>query len=212
MNSAAKLESWTQTVHPEGTLLLTRRFRDMAPIRKFVIYTGATLLVAIVGQFIWNCYALLQMHTKIPSLSLWIPGLVVTSVFLLTVLWFLGGLRMSSLFRSTLWGDEALLIRENYLEYRVIFGSWRRVTRITDGWVYLEQFEGACQTGYQVRVRGKGGDIVLDKNAYYAQSLLADTSEVPTNIAQLAELIAQKTGWSLDVPSLLRRGSQIRTV
>jgi hypothetical protein len=214
MNDPTKLDSWRQTVRPDGTLVLKRRFRDLSGIRKFGMVSATLFFVALVGQFFWNGYVLTTISSTIPSIPRWLPWLVLVTLFLLTLLRFFGGLLGQALVGG-LWGDEELLVRENYLEHRVIFGRWRRATRITEGWVYLEPFDGAYNTtGYQVRVRGKGGDVVLDKSAYSSSSSLfafEETPYVPTSIAQLAEVVAQKTEWHLDVPSLLRRGSQIRT-
>jgi hypothetical protein len=103
------------------------------------------------------------------------------------------------------WFHEELWVRENHLEHRVILGRWRRVTRISSGWVYLEQIRPQC---YQVRVRGKGGELVLA----HEKVLGWEENAVPVAIVALAERIAQKTEWRLDVPSQLRRGAHIRTI
>ncbi|WP_309709823.1 hypothetical protein [Armatimonas sp.] len=107
------------------------------------------------------------------------------------------------------WLRQEVLIRENYVEHRVIFRGWRRVIRITDGWVYIERVEtkGNWQR-YRVRVRGTGGELVLTDR----QWLGWEENAVPEALARQAELVAQETGWRLDVPYLLRRGSHIRTV
>ena len=100
-------------------------------------------------------------------------------------------------------------MRENYLEHRLIFGRWRRVTRISGGWVYIEKVEtkGNWQH-YRIRVRGMGGELVLTDH----QWLGWEENAVPEALARQAERVAQETGWRLDVPHLLMRGSQIRTV
>jgi hypothetical protein len=100
------------------------------------------------------------------------------------------------------------VVRENYLEYRVALGRWCRVTRITEGWLYLEQVE--VRSNWQccrLRVRGQGGHRVLVES----QRLDWDDNAVPAVLAQLAESLAQETGWPLDVPYRLRRGARIRT-
>ena len=103
------------------------------------------------------------------------------------------------------WIRQELRVRENYLEHRVILGRWRRVTRIQDGWVYLEQIRPQC---YRLRVRGEGGQVVLTN-----QTVLGwDENAVPERMVLLAQQIAQRAAWPLDVPHLLRRGANIRTI
>ncbi|MBB6049664.1 hypothetical protein [Armatimonas rosea] len=128
--------------------------------------------------------------------------------------WGGGVLRTAQLGGATLACREEVRLRENYLERRLVFGRWCRVVRITDGWVYVEEVESSGSTAYstyRVRVRGKGGEVVLLTRPAYGSSLLGNDHEVPRSVAQLAEFVAAKTDWQLDVPSLLRRGSRIRT-
>lgn len=126
-----------------------------------------------------------------------------------------GTIRLLRRWRLIPWRREEVRLRANYLERRVVFGRWCRVVRITEGWVYVEEVESSGASSYptyRVRVRGKGGEVVLLSLPAYGSSILLSDHEVPRSVAQLAEFVAEKTEWHLDVPSLLRRGSQIRTV
>ena len=101
---------------------------------------------------------------------------------------------------------QEFLVRENYLECCVVFGRWRRVTRITEGWVYLEKRGLPTQRGrYQVQVRGNGGAILLADQL----SGTWEENRVPASLSQLAELVAKTTEWRLDVPYHLRSGGGV---
>lgn len=102
-------------------------------------------------------------------------------------------------------GGEQLRLRANYLEHRVIVGRWRRVTRITDAWVYLECDQTASgEPTFRVRVRGRGGELTLGETTPY-HSMYDESLCVPDEVQALAETIARATEWPLDVPTLLRR-------
>ena len=184
MNSATKRESWVQTVRPDGTLRLVRR-------RRYHFWVDGLLVVGALGE--WE-----HAHPDGLRIMLWLP----VSALALIGIGTLGVILRRRYFR------EELVLRENSLEHRLILGHWRRVTRICDAWVYLEEKEVSGSTPsrfYQIRVRGHGGECVLDSRQVSTYSMMDSEATVPPELLHLADLVAQKTEWQLDIPYLLKR-------
>ena len=190
MRETKKLKDWNQTTLPDGTMRLVRRFRDQDWLGLMVALGMGGLLMPVVhfvdtGQH----NAPVDPTFLIGSLALLMAGILLCLV-------------------RRRWLREEFLVRTNYLERRVIFGRWRRFTRITDGWVFLEEREpvglaNLPRTRYRVRVRGSGGDVVLTNR----QRLDWEQGHAPEALVELAEFIAQTTEWPLDIPYLLRAGA-----
>jgi Mago binding len=208
VKNATTLEDWTQTTRPDGTIRLERRVRAVEYAFTVLIGIKALMLLGYGIYFAWHYFQLPPFIVK-PALGIFTLLFLVSGAF-----GYYGVVPEARRWRLIPWGREEVRLRENYLERRVVFGRWCRVVRITDGWVYVEEVENSGSTTYptyRVRVRGKGGEVVLLSRPAYGSSILGNDHEVPRSVAQLAEFVAQKTEWYLDVPSLLRRGSQIRT-
>ncbi len=194
MNSATKRESWVQTVRPDGTLRLVRR-------RHYHLWVDGVLVVGVLALLLSIPVALQEREHAHPdglTIMLWLP----VSALVLMGVGTLGVILRRRYFR------EELMLSENSLEHRMIFLRWRRVKRIQDAWVYLEEKEahGSTQSRlYQIRVRGNGGECLLDSRQVYTYSMTDSEATIPTELIHLADLVAQKTEWQLDIPYLLRR-------
>ena len=194
MNSATKLESWVQTVRPDGTLRLVRR-------RHYHFWVDGVLVVGVLALLLSIPLALREREHAHPD------GLTIMLCLPISALVLVGVGTLGVILRRR-WFREELMLRENSLEHRLIFGRWRRVKRIQGAWVYLEEKEarGSTQSRlYQIRVRGKGGECVLDSRQVYTYSMTDSEATVPTELFDLAEQVAQTTEWHLDIPYLLRR-------